>query len=133
MAVLDVVQSISGLTWEMQDVDDREVLTLTQRFGMPEVMARILSSRGITADTAEDFLNPTLKKNLPNPLILKDMEKAANRIADSVIRAEPIGLMGDYDVDGATSTALLRLFLEDLGIQVYTLFRKGKRAMVLMP
>lgn len=120
MAVLDVVQSISGLTWEMQDVDDREVLTLTQRFGMPEVMARILSSRGITADTAEDFLNPTLKKNLPNPLILKDMEKAANRIADSVIRAEPIGLMGDYDVDGATSTALLRLFLEDLGIQVYT-------------
>lgn len=120
MAVLDVLQSISGLTWEMQDVDEREVLTLTQRFGMPEVMARILSSRGVTADTAEDFLNPTLKKNLPNPLTLKDMEKAANRMADSVMRNEPIGLMGDYDVDGATSTALLRLFLEDLGVTVYT-------------
>lgn len=120
MAVLDVVQSISGLTWEMQDTDEREVLTLTQRFGLPEVLARILSSRGITADTAEDFLNPTLKKNLPNPLTLKDMEKAANRMADSVMNGEAIGLMGDYDVDGATSTAVLRLFLEDLGIRVYT-------------
>ena len=120
MAVLDVVQSFGGLAWEMQEVNERDVLTLVQRFGLPEVMARILSSRGIKADTAEDFLNPTLKKNLPNPLTLKDMEKAANRMADSVIQGEPIGLMGDYDVDGATSTALLRLFLEDLSVTVYT-------------
>ena len=120
MLVLDVTQSISGLTWNMVIGDERTTQVLAQRFGLPDIVARIMASRGITPDTAEAFLNPTLRKNLPNPLTLKDMEKAANRMASAVLAGEPIGLMGDYDVDGATSTAILKMFLEDLGIAVYT-------------
>ena len=118
--MLDEIQSFNGLKWRLSAVDDEQVLALAQKFDLPEVVARILASRGQTVETADTFLNPTLKNNLPNPLTLKDMEKAANRMADSILRHEPIGLMGDYDVDGATSTSLLRMFLEDLGITVYT-------------
>ena len=118
--MLDEIQSVSGLRWRFPQTDSEAVSALIQKFDVPDVVARILASRGITTETADEFLNPTLKKNLPNPLTLKDMEKAANRMAEAVLAHEPIGLMGDYDVDGATSTATLRMFLEDLGITVYT-------------
>lgn len=120
MAVLDVTCSLNGLAWEMPSTDTRLVLALTQRFDLPEVVARILASRGVGLDAVEAFLYPTLKHNLPNPLSLKDMEKAAKRMADAIEAGEPIGLMGDYDVDGATSTALLKMFLEEIGVSVYT-------------
>ncbi|MBR6411872.1 MAG: single-stranded-DNA-specific exonuclease RecJ [Alphaproteobacteria bacterium] len=118
--MLDDIQSFQGLKWRLTSADDEQVRALAQKFNLPEVVAHILVSRGQTVETADAFLNPTLKNNLPNPLSLKDMEKAANRMADSVIRHEPIGIMGDYDVDGATSTALLKMLLEDLGITVHT-------------
>jgi len=118
--MLDEIQSVSGLRWRFPQTDSEVVSALIQKFDLPDVVARILASRGITTETADEFLNPTLKKNLPNPLILKDMEKAANRMAEAVLAHEPIGLMGDYDVDGATSTATIKMFLEDLGITVYT-------------
>ena len=118
--MLDEIQSVSGLRWRFPQTDSDAVSALIQKFDLPDVVARILASRGITTETADEFLNPTLKKNLPNPLTLKDMEKAATRMAEAVMAHEPIGLMGDYDVDGATSTAILRMFLEDLGITVYT-------------
>lgn len=120
MAVLDVTCSLNGLTWEMQPTDARLAAALAQRFDLPEVVARILASRGIDLESADSFLYPTLKHNLPNPLSLKDMEKAARRMADAIEAKEPIGLMGDYDVDGATSTALLKMFLEEIGVPVYT-------------
>ncbi len=120
MAVLNVESSLNGLRWEMQSVDEHLAMTLAQRFELPEVAARILATRGISLDEAEAFLYPTLKNNLPNPLTLKDMEKAANRMAQAINAGEPIGLMGDYDVDGATSTAILKMFLERIGTTVYT-------------
>ncbi len=120
MPVLNVTSSLCGLSWEMPPADDRLVAALAGRFELPEVAARILAARGIGLDEAEAFLYPTLKQHLPNPLTLKDMEKAANRMADSIMAGEPIGLMGDYDVDGATSTALLKMFLEKIGTTVYT-------------
>lgn len=120
MAVLNVESSLNGLRWEMQPADEHLAAALAQRFNLPEVAARILAARGITPDEAEAFLYPTLKSHLPNPLTLRDMEKAANRMADAIEAGEPIGLMGDYDVDGATSTALLKMFLEQIGVTVYT-------------
>lgn len=120
MAVLNVKNSLNGLQWEMQATDEHLASALAQRFDLPEVAARILANRNISLDDAESFLYPTLKNDLPNPLTLKDMEKAAKRMADAIEAKEPIGLMGDYDVDGATSTALLKMFLEQIGVAVYT-------------
>ena len=120
MSEIEEIKSLSGLNWHVTEADDRITAALVQQGQLPEIVARILASRGVTPETLDSFLRPTLKSNLPNPLSLKDMERAANRMADAVIAGEPIGLMGDYDVDGATSTALLKMMLEDLGITVYT-------------
>lgn len=112
--------SLSGYLWCLKPTDERLANTITQRFDLPDIVARILAGRGLTLDNIEDFLNPTLKQHLPNPFSLKDMEKAATRVASSIFAGEPIGLMGDYDVDGATSTTELKLFLESCGIKVLT-------------
>ena len=95
MAVLNVVQSFGGLRWEMQQGNEQTASALAQNLHLPDVVARILAARGITPETAEAFLHPTLRQHLPNPLTLKDMEKAANRMADAIQAGEPIGLMGD--------------------------------------
>ena len=119
MSEVEKVKSLSGLNWHFTEADERMTAALVQQ-GLPEIVARILSARGITPETLDSFLHPTLRANLPNPLSLKDMERAANRMADAVVAGEPIGLMGDYDVDGATSTAILKMMLEDLGVTVHT-------------
>ena len=120
MFVLNGEKSFGGYDWQLTESDERLSRLLSQRFGLSDLVAKILTARGIDENSAASFLNPTLKKDLPNPITLIDMEKAANRMADAIINKEPIGLMGDYDVDGATSTALLKMFLEELGIRVYT-------------
>jgi single-stranded-DNA-specific exonuclease len=107
--------SVTGKQWQLRTEDERAVLSLMQRFQLSEILARILVGRGITLETAEDFLTPTLRNLLPDPLHLLDMEKGASRIADAVMGAEKIVIFGDYDVDGATSSALLKNFLEMLG------------------
>ena len=117
MSVLGVNQSVSGLTWVFKETNERLSLALSQKFGLSEVVAKALSARGINLETAESYLKPTLKNHLPNPFSLKDMERAARRMAQSIMAGEPIGLMGDYDVDGATSTALLKMFLISCGIK----------------
>lgn len=119
MNILDVRHSFNGMRWNVKECDFRLARFLQQRYQLPEIVARIMASRNITAEMAEAFLNPTLKNHLPNPFSLKDMRKAADRMAKAVLDGEPIGLMGDYDVDGATSTALLKMFLESCGVQTY--------------
>ena len=119
MSVLGVAKSLSGLAWELRPADDRNSLAMAQKYGLPEIVARALAARNVTLETVEAFLNPTLKNNLPSPFSLKDMDKAARRMAASILAGEPIGLMGDYDVDGATSTALLKMFLEYCAIKTY--------------
>jgi single-stranded-DNA-specific exonuclease len=80
--------------------------------------ARVLFNRGVsTADQARLFLSPALS-DLPNPLIMKDMEKAVGRICRAIRDREKITIFGDYDVDGVTATALLLLFLQGTGAQV---------------
>ena len=119
MSVLGVAKSLSGLAWELRPADDRNSLAMAQKYGLPEIVARALAARNVTLETVEAFLNPTLKNNLPSPFSLKDMDKAARRMAASILAGESIGLMGDYDVDGATSTALLKMFLEYCAIKTY--------------
>ncbi len=119
MTITETEHSFNGMRWQIKEYDSRLARTLQQRFQIPDIVARIMASRNITLDNAEAFLKPTLRQHLPNPFSLKDMRKAAERMAEAIINSEPIGLMGDYDVDGATSTALLKMFLEKCNITVH--------------
>lgn len=114
-----LVESLSllGQHWKERECDPRTALTLMQQHSLPEIIARILAARGVAAPDAEAYLNPTLRSHLPDPFHLRDMEKAANRIADEVMmQSSAIAIFGDYDVDGATSSALLVRYFRALGI-----------------
>lgn len=115
-AFLGVSQSLGGKLWRQRQGDDRLGLAIAQRLGIPEVVGRLIAGRGIPADGVEAYLNPTLRGLLPDPSCLKDMDRASARLADAVGRGEKIAIFGDYDVDGATSTALLSRFLRELGV-----------------
>jgi single-stranded-DNA-specific exonuclease len=110
-----VEHSLAGRRWLLRPADERVALALAQRLGLPEVVARVLAGRGVDLDDAEAFLNPTLRQFLPDPSHLKDMDRAAERLARAVMDGEEIAVFGDYDVDGATATALLSRFFAAVG------------------
>ena len=113
--VLDVAQSIAGKKWVLSPTDDRLAAMISQTFDLPDIVARIMTARGIAFDDIAAFLNPSLKEQLPDPDSLKDMDKAASRIAEAIVNGEKVAVFGDYDVDGATSSALLARFFRALG------------------
>ncbi|ESX23212.1 MULTISPECIES: single-stranded-DNA-specific exonuclease RecJ [unclassified Mesorhizobium] len=110
---LDVRQSATGVSWEhrLSERQDMTALAIAQGHGVPDIVARVLAGRGVTADQAERFLDPTIRNLLPDPASLTDMGKAATRIAEAVMAKEKVAIFGDYDVDGAASSALLKRFL----------------------
>jgi len=110
--------SLTGKRWLLKEASDRQSLAISQRLGVPEVLGRVLSDRGLDVETAEGFLEPKLKTHLPDPLHLKDMDRAATRIAAAVMADERIAVFGDYDVDGATSSTVLKRFLMGAGGRV---------------
>ena len=117
-AFLGVVRSLGGKRWRQRSGDDRLGLALAQRLGIPEVMGRIIAARGVEADAVDRYLAPTLRDFLPDPSRLKDMDAAVARLARAVEGNEQIAIFGDYDVDGATSSALLQRYLTALGARV---------------
>ncbi|MGH6974082.1 MAG: single-stranded-DNA-specific exonuclease RecJ, partial [Stellaceae bacterium] len=118
---LGVERSLRGLRWSERSGDARLGLTLAQRLGVPEIVGRILAGRGVAESEAERFLSPTLRDALPDPLSFKGMAEAVARVVNAVKNGETIAIFGDYDVDGATSSALLKRFLEAVGgkVRVY--------------
>lgn len=118
---LGVERSLRGLRWRERGGDARLGLTLAQRLGVPEIVGRILAGRGVAESEAERYLAPTLRDALPDPLSFKGMKEAVARIVSAVKNGETIAIFGDYDVDGATSSALLKRFLEAVGgkVRVY--------------
>lgn len=110
---LGVEKSASGRAWRDR-LDARglaRATTITQRLGTPELLARVLAGRGVEADEVEAYLDPTIKNLMPDPSVLTGMDAAAARLADAITRKENVAIFGDYDVDGATSAALLTRFL----------------------
>ena len=112
---LGIENSVTGRSWRPRLDDPERARTLGLRCDLPELLARVLAGRNIDASQAEAFLQPTLKAHMPDPAILRDGEKAAARIAKAIIEAEKITVFGDYDVDGGTSSALLKLFFKSAG------------------
>lgn len=120
-AVLSVEKSILGKRWTFAHADERIANGIAQAHNLPDMVSRVLVARGIMPEDIGEFLNPTLKAQLPNPSALQDMDRAADRIADAIVKGEKVAVFGDYDVDGATSSALLRRFFRAQGreLRVY--------------
>lgn len=115
-AALGVERSVLGRRWQMRDACDRSVIALAQRHDLAEPLARVLAARGIGCDDADAFLAPSLRALLPDPHTLKDMAPAAERLAAAVRAGESVAVFADYDVDGATASAVLRRFLAAAGL-----------------
>ena len=114
-AILGVTQSVSGKRWVQRCDDGRAVSEIARVAQVPDILARVLAGRGVRPDQALAFLRPSLRQDLPDPDCLTDMARAAARIARAVEGGETIAIFGDYDVDGATSSALLARFLKTAG------------------
>ncbi len=114
-ALLGVGDSATGRCWIGRREDERAVLALCQRHNIPELLAQVLVGRHIGLDQAADYLTPRLRNSLPDPFGLCDMESAATIIADQVEKKATIGLLTDYDVDGATAAGLMIRYLQALG------------------
>jgi single-stranded-DNA-specific exonuclease len=116
---LGVETSATGRAWRDR-LDERgasRALAIAQRHEIPELLARILAGRNVEADAVDAFLDPTIKRSMPDPNVLTAMPEATTRIADAVTRGESIAIFGDYDVDGATSAAVLARFLRFGGVE----------------
>jgi single-stranded-DNA-specific exonuclease len=115
---LDVQSSFTGKAWRerLDSQGQMQAVALAQRAGQPDLLARVLAGRGVTPEEAEAFLAPTVRHYMPDPSRLTDMDAAAERLADAVTQQEKIAIFGDYDVDGATSSALLSGWLRESGL-----------------
>lgn len=114
-AFLDIEKSLTGRRWAARLDDERAALAIAQRHGLPDAIARLLAARDVGLEDVPDFLEPTLRKFLPDPSHLKDMDAAVARLVAAVRGGERIVVFGDYDVDGATSSALLLRFFRAVG------------------
>lgn len=109
-------KSIRGRFWSLLEAPERDVLHLSQNLGLSDVLARILINRGVTTlQDAKTSLSPRLSSLLPNPYLLKDMDKAVARMVNAIENNEKITIFADYDVDGATSSALLYKVFKHFG------------------
>ncbi len=114
-ALLGVERSLAGKRWLLRPADDRLSQALAQQLELPAVLGRVLAARGVGLDEAAGYLEPTLKSALPDPSRFRDMDQAAERLAQAIRNGERVAVFGDYDVDGATSTALLLRFMAAVG------------------
>lgn len=118
---LGVARSVTGRAWASRLADERLALAIAQREGLPEIVARVLAGRGVAPEDCAAYLAPSLKTLMPDPSCVTDMDKAALRVAEGIAAGEKIAVFGDYDVDGATSSALLYRFFKAVGsdLRVY--------------
>ncbi|QWK76750.1 single-stranded-DNA-specific exonuclease RecJ [Ochrobactrum sp. BTU1] len=115
---LGIRKSVTGQKW-MDRLGPREAntaLAIAQHHGISDLVSRVLAGRGVSVEGAPEFIDPSLRNLMPDPAMLTDMDKAANRIADAIMRRETVAIFGDYDVDGACSSALMARFLKHYGI-----------------
>jgi single-stranded-DNA-specific exonuclease len=117
-AFLGVTRSVKGQIWRERLTSDQARLAaaICQQHTLPDLLGRILAARGATLENVPDLMGPTIKALLPDPSQLQDMDAGAARLADAIRKGERIAIFGDYDVDGACSSALMRRFLRAHGL-----------------
>ena len=120
------INSVLGKDWISKNYNEETASFLKENFSLSEILSRLIAIRNIKMEEVKLFLNPRIKNLLPNPFILKDMEKAVNRTIKAISKKEKIGIFGDYDVDGATSTAILGNYFTEINqdIEIYIPDRK---------
>ena len=118
--------SLSGKNWILKKYNQEDLKFIKDNFYLDEITSKLISIRNIKRDEIESYLNPSIKNFLPNPNNLKDMEKSTLRSIKAILESEKIGIFGDYDVDGATSTALLGNYFSELNLdyEIYIPDRK---------
>ena len=107
-------KSVKGIYWSERAYDLIEVESLVSQFNLEYLNAKILTSRGINTKNFNNFFDSKIKYNLPNPSNLLDLDEATEIIVEYILKNKKIGILGDYDVDGATSTALLCSYLKKI-------------------
>lgn len=108
--------SFNKAQWVLPDADMAIVEQVARKHDLPEVAARMLVGRGVALESIDAFLNPTLKDHLPSPFFMAGMEAMADDMAQAIMDGRPFAIFGDFDVDGATSSALLYRFLKHCGV-----------------
>ena len=119
--------SLSGKNWILKKFNEEDIAFLKENFSLDEITSKLLSIRKIKNDEVSSFLNPSIKNFLPNPNTLTDMKKSTLRTASAVNLKEKLGIFGDYDVDGATSTALLGNYFSELNLEYETYIPDRKK------
>ena len=110
-------KSVLQLSWKQKKYDQRLALTIAQKIGVSEVLSKLLVLQNIALDEVDNFLHPTIKSVLPDPFLLLDMNVAVEKIVWAIKNQKKIVVFGDYDVDGATSSALLKKFFKMVGLE----------------
>ncbi|ACK51982.1 single-stranded-DNA-specific exonuclease RecJ [Methylocella silvestris BL2] len=118
---LGVEHSALGVSWRdrLDAGGQARAAAITQLRGHGDILARILAGRGVGPETCDEYLDPTLRRLLPDPFCIKDMEPAAERIAAAVEGSRKLAIFGDYDVDGAASSALLADYFTACGVEAF--------------
>ncbi len=116
MSVLSVERSLKNCKWVLPRVDDETVVRIMQAQALPEYIARLLALRGIAPEDVTGFLYPSLK-NCPDPFSLAGMDDMAAFVAQGIVDGKKFGIFADFDVDGATSAAILTRFLKHAGVE----------------
>ena len=112
--------SVSGKNWVLKKFSEQNSNFLKENFSLDEITSKLLSIRQIKIEEVSSFLNPSIKNFLPNPHNLTDMKKSTLRTTKAIYQKEKIGIFGDYDVDGATSTAVLGNYFSELNLEYET-------------
>ncbi len=116
---LGVSASARGYQWRERLAGEAQLraAAISQRHGLPELLGRVLAGRGVAVDDVPVMLNPTLKALMPDPGSVRDMDAAAARLADAIEKRQSVAIFGDYDVDGASSAALMCRFFAHHGLK----------------
>ena len=119
--------SVSSKSWIMKKYEQEDVMFFKDNYSLDEITSKLLSIRNIKKDEVESFLNPSIKNFLPNPYILSDMQKSSKKVYEVINKDLKIGIFGDYDVDGASATALLGNYLSAIGSNYITYIPDRKK------
>ncbi|MAJ23502.1 MAG: single-stranded-DNA-specific exonuclease RecJ [Candidatus Pelagibacter sp. TMED64] len=106
--------SVTGKNWIYKKFDNNKVLKICEKFSIKEIISRLLVIRNIKIDDVNLFLEPSIKNSLPEPNTLTDMEKSVNIVTKAISEKKKVGIFGDYDVDGASATALLKKYFKSI-------------------